>query len=36
MQTSMKSTGDAEGNAAMSMRMRIEAQRVGECSEKQG
>jgi hypothetical protein len=36
MQTSMKASGDGKANAGMSMRMRIEAQRVGECTGEEG
>jgi hypothetical protein len=36
MQTSMKASGDGKSNAGMSMRMRIEAQRIGECTGKEG
>jgi hypothetical protein len=36
MQTSMKAQGKDEAAGGMSMRMRIEAQRVGECTGKEG
>jgi hypothetical protein len=35
MQTSMKMTGSSAGEGAMSMQMRIDARRVGECTGKQ-
>ena len=36
LQTSMNTEGDAAKQGGMSMRMRVEAQRVGECPAKQG
>jgi hypothetical protein len=36
MQTSMKVQAEGTGQGAMQMKMRVEAQRVGECSAKQG
>jgi len=36
LQTSMNVQGEAQKQGGMSMRLRIEAQRVGECPAKQG